>query len=303
MSHTYYTADVFTQTTFQGAQIAVFPAAANFDDEQMSLIARELNLSETVFVSPGEKDDHFKLRIFTPLKEISFAGHPVLATAKALVEDGLITLSGGKASVCFQQKAGDLSVNIDQREGEPLFVQFSLSSDPVIDRYTPRASELAALLSIDESEIDTHTFQTRLVSVDLPYLILPLKSQAAVRKARFDMKAWSQSSAPAMAAQEILVFSNKTDNTDTDFHARLLGPSIGVHEDPPIGSAMPCFTGYLGSHDAIREGTYTFIIDRGTFETRRSVLAIEMDNHADKATALRVGGNVVLVSKNSLLLP
>ena len=303
MSHTYYTADVFTQTTFQGAQIAVFPAAANIDDAQMSLIARELNLSETVFVSPSEKDDHFKLRIFTPLKEISFAGHPVLATAKALVEDGLITLSDGKASVCFQQKAGDLSINIDQREGEPLFVQFSLSSDPVIDRYTPRASELAALLSIDESEIDTHTFQTRLVSVDLPYLILPLKSQAAVRKARFDMKAWSQSSAPAMAAQEILVFSNKTDNTDTDFHARLLGPSIGVHEDPPIGSAMPCFTGYLGSHDAIREGTYTFIIDRGTFETRRSVLAIEMDNHADKATALRVGGNVVLVSKNSLLLP
>ncbi len=301
MSFTYYTADVFTQTVFQGAQIAVFPTAASMSDEQMSLIARELNLSETVFVSPGEQDSYFTLRIFTPLKEISFAGHPVLATAKALVEDGLITLNDGKASVCFQQKAGDLSVNIDQREGEPLFVQFSLSSDPVIDRYTPRASELAALLSIDESDIDTHTFQTRLVSVDLPYLILPLKSQTAVRKARFDIKAWSQSSAPAMAAQEILVFSNRTDNKDTDFHARLLGPSIGVHEDPPIGSAMPCFTGYLGSHDAIREGTYTFIIDRGTTETRRSVLAIEMDNHADKPTALRVGGNVVLVSKNTLL--
>jgi len=303
MSHTYYTADVFTQTLFQGAQIAVFPTAANFDDEQMSLISRELNLSETVFVSPGEQDNNFKLRIFTPLKEISFAGHPVLATAKALVEEGLITLNDGKATACFQQKAGDLSVNIEQREGEPLFVQFSLTSDPVIDRYTPRASELAALLSIDESDIDTHTFQTRLVSIGLPYLILPLASQAAVRKARFDMKAWSQSSAPAMAAQEILVFSNKTDNSDTDFHARLLGPSIGVHEDPPIGSVMPCFTGYLGSHDAIREGTYTFIIDRGTVETRRSVLAIEMDNHADKATTLRVGGNVVLVSKNSLLLP
>jgi len=301
MSFTYYTADVFTETVFQGAQIAVFPAATGMSDEQMSLIARELNLSETVFVSPGAQDNHFKLRIFTPLKEISFAGHPVLATAKALLEDGLITLNDGKASVCFQQKAGDLSVNIEQREGEPLFVQFSLTSDPVIDRYTPRASELAALLSINESDIDTHTFQTRLVSISLPYLILPLVSQAAVRKARFDMNAWSQSSAPAMAAQEILVFSNQTDNDNTDFHARLLGPSIGVHEDPPIGSAMPCFAGYLGCHDAIREGTYTFVIDRGTLETRRSVLSIEMDNHADKATALRVGGNVVLVSKNTLL--
>ena len=301
MSFTYYTADVFTETVFQGAQIAVFPAATGMSDEQMLLIARELNLSESVFVSPGAQDNHFKLRTFSPLKEISFAGHPVLATAKALLEDGLITLADGRASVCFQQKAGDLSVNIEQREGEPLFVQFSLSSNPVVDRYTPRASELAALLSIDESDIDTHTFQTRLVSITQPYLILPLASQAAVCKARFDMKAWSQSSAPAMAAQEILVFSNKTDNDDCDFHARLLGPSIGVHEDPPIGSAMPCFTGYLGSHDAIREGTYTFVIDRGTTETRRSVLSIEMDNHADKATALRVGGNVVLVSKNTLL--
>lgn len=301
MSFTYYTADVFTQTAFQGAQIAVFPAATGMSDEQMPLIARELNLSETVFVSPGKQDNHFKLRIFTPLKEISFAGHPVLATAKALVEDGAITLKDGKATVCFQQKAGDLSVNLEQRDGEALFVQFSLSSDPVVDRFTPRASELAALLSIDESDIDTHVFQTRLVSIDLPYLILPLASQAAVRKARFDMKAWSQSSAPAMAAQEILLFSNKTDNADTDFHARLLGPSIGVHEDPPIGSAMPCFTGYLGSHDAIREGTYTFIIDRGTVATRRSVLAIEMDNHNDRATTLRVGGNVVLVSKSTLL--
>ncbi len=302
MSHIYYTADVFTQTAFQGAQIAVFPHAADISDEQMSLIAREINLSETVFVSPGEQDQHFKLRIFTPLKEISFAGHPVLATARTLVEEGLITLTDNKASVCFQQKAGELSVNIEQDEDSELFVQFSLSSDPVIDRYTPRASELAALLSIDENDIDTHTFQTRLVSINLPYLILPLASQAAVRKARFDMKAWSQSSAPAMAAQEILVFSNKTDNDDTDFHARLLGPSIGIHEDPPIGSAMPCFAGYLGSHDAIREGTYTFIIDRGTVDTRRSVLAIEMDNHVDKATALRVGGKVVLISKNTLLL-
>ena len=303
MSFTYYTADVFTKSVFQGAQIAVFPAAANIDDEQMSLIARELNLSETVFVSPDEQQNHFKLRIFTPLKEISFAGHPVLATAKALVEEGLITFIDNKASLSFSQKSGDLSVNIEQVEGEPLFVQFTLSSNPVIDRYTPRNSELAALLSIDESDIDTHTFQTRLVSIDMPYLILPLASQDAVRKARFDMKAWSQSSAPAMAAQEILVFSNHTNNADTDFHARLLGPSIGIHEDPPIGSAMPCFTGYLAAHDAIREGTYTFIIDRGTVDTRRSVLAIEMDHHVDKATALRVGGNVVLVSKNSLLLP
>ncbi len=303
MNLTYYTADCFTRTIFQGAQIAVFPDAAEICDELMQLIARELNLSETVFVSAGDQANTFSLRIFTPQKEIDFAGHPVLATAKALVEEGLVTLVENKACLCFKQKSGEFTVNIEQHDDKPLFVQFTLSSNPVVDRYTPRTSELAALLSLEERDIDTRTFHTRLVSIDVPYLILPLVSQAAVRKARFDMNAWSQSSAPAMAAQEILVFSNRTDNKDTDFHARLMGPGIGIHEDPPIGSAMPCFTGYLGSHDSIREGTYTFIIDRGSIDTRRSVLAIEMDNHVDKATVLRVGGEVILVGKSTMMLP
>lgn len=302
MTYQYYTADVFTHTVFQGAQIAVFPNAVDIAEATMPLIARELNLSETVFVIPGKQENHFDLRIFTPQKEIDFAGHPILATARALVEDGMIELSKGSASVTFQQKAGAFVININQSVDKPFFVQFTLKSNPIVDRYTPSKSELAALLSIDEKDIDTHTFQTRLVSIDLPYLIIPLASQAAVHKARFNMEAWSQSSAPAMAAQEILVFSNHTDNKETDFHARLLGPSIGVQEDPPIGSAMPCFTGYLGSHDAIREGTYTFVIDRGRPETRRSVLHIEMDKHPDKPTTLRVGGEVVLVSKNTLIL-
>ncbi|RLA40399.1 MAG: PhzF family phenazine biosynthesis protein, partial [Gammaproteobacteria bacterium] len=150
--------------------------------------------------------------------------------------------------------------------------------------------------------IDSRTFHSRLVSVDLPYLIVPLTSQQAVRKARFSLDAWSQSSAPAMAAQEIFIFSGRTSNPDTDFHGRLLGPNIGALEDPPIGSAMPCFAGYLGDHEHIREGTYTFAIDRGTPETRRSLLNIEVDYHTGKPSTIRVGGEVVLVSKNTLIL-
>ncbi|RLA46344.1 MAG: PhzF family phenazine biosynthesis protein, partial [Gammaproteobacteria bacterium] len=277
MQYTYYTADVFTNVVFQGAQIAVLPQANDLSDERMALIAAEINLSETVFVTGSDRAGHFRLRIFTPRGEIDFAGHPILATARALIEAGMIDVSANSQALTFSQNTGDISVDVARPQDKPVFVQFSLRASPVVDRYTPTNAELAQLLSIQEKDIDSRTFHSRLVSVDLPYLIVPLTSQQAVRKARFSLDAWSQSSAPAMAAQEIFIFSGRTSNPDTDFHGRLLGPNIGAHEDPPIGSAMPCFAGYLGDHEHIREGTYTFAIDRGTPETRRSLLNIEVD--------------------------
>lgn len=301
MKYTYYTADVFTDRAFQGAQIAVFPTAGDLSEEQMALMARELNLAQTVFVTHSAihatRPNEFRLRIFTPAGEIDFAGHPMLATARALLEAGQIDLANNSAALVLRQNSGDIAVNLTQSAGKPLFVQFSVPANPVIDRYTPTEAELARLLCINERDIDTHTYRTRLVSISLPYLIVPLASQQAVRKARFSLDAWSQSSAPAMAAQEIFIFSNRTDYQETDFHGRLIGPGIGASEDPPIGSVMPCFAGYLGSHEHMREGTYTFTIDRGTTATRRSVLHIEMDHHSGKPSTLRVGGEVVLVSE------
>lgn len=302
MKHTYYTADVFTDQLFQGAQIAVFPEADSFSDVQMVLIAAELNLSETVFITHSGQSSQFRLRIFSPKGEINFAGHPMLAAARALLEAGKIATTNGDTSLVFQQNIGDISVNISQKPDRPLFVQFSLVANPLIDYYTPTEAELARLLSIEEKDIDRNTFHTRMASIDQPYLIVPLTSQQAVRKARFSLDAWSQSSAPTIAAQEIFIFSSKTDNRDTDFHGRLLGPSISLNDDPPIGSVLPCFAGYLGDHDHIREGTYTFTIDRGTAETRRSVLHIEVDFYVGKPTTLRVGGDVILVSENTLFM-
>lgn len=301
MNAMYYTLDVFTDTPFQGAQIAVFPQADSFEEATLQRIASEINLSETVFISAVD-DSTFALRIFSPTAEIDFAGHPLLAAAHVLAETQQILLEGDYTALTFKQNTQDVTANISVGENGAKFVQFSLQSSPIVDRYTPTGAELAKLLSIDENDIDHDQYHTRLVSGGLPYLVVPVKSQAAVRQARFDLKAWSQSSAPAIAAQEILLFSPKTQSVDSNFHARLLGPSIGVHDDPPIGSAMPAFSGYLASHDHIREGTYSFSIDRGTLETRRSLLHIEMDKHATRPVTLRVGGDSVLMSKNELLI-
>ncbi len=306
-SHPYYIADVFTGTPFQGVPIAVFPHADAIPEAMLPIIARELNLSQTVFILGEEVPDSFHLRAFTPQGESEFVGHPILAAARGLAAAGKIAPGENNQTLTFVGGRGNggttATVNYAARAGKPLFVQFTLRSQAVIDRYTPTDAELAALLSLSPSDIHTHIFHTRLVSTGLPYLMVPLASQAAVRKARFNAEAWSRSSAPAMAAQELFLFSNRTATRDADFHARILGVGVGAKEDPPIGSAMPAFTGYLASHDHIREGTYTFAIDRGTPDTRRSLLHIEMDKRANRPLNLRVGGEVVLVSRGELMLP
>lgn len=300
MSHTYYTLNVFTDTPFQGAQIAVFPEAENIEEALLPKIAQELNLSMTVFIHPADKDA-FKIRAFSPRQEVEFAAPPILAAGHILAETGKVKLEAKHTPIVFQQNDQNITANITKTDDETYPVQFTLQSNPIIDRYTPSKQELAAILSLDEKDIDNSEYKTLLVSCGMPYLIIPVKSQEAVRKARFDAKEWGQSSAPSSAAQEILVFSTKTDSNDTNFHARILGPTIGLHEDPPIASSMPSFTGYLASHEHMRDGTYTFAIDRGTKETRRSLLHIEMDKRKGRALTLRVEGQSVLISKNTLL--
>lgn len=303
MNITYYTLDVFTDTLFQGAQIAVFPEAEQVPDELLGRIAREINLSETAFIYNVEEEENtFKVRIFSPSGEKDFAGHPILAIANVLAETSKISMLSNYTSFTLKQNSQNVTVNISVDDRGKRFVQFTLSSTPIVDRFTPPSHELAKLLSIDENDIDKTNYHTLLVSSGLPYLIVPLKSQATVRSARFDVKAWAESSAPAMAAQEIFVFSAKTDLDDCNFHGRLMGPSISDREDPPLGSAMPTFAGYLASHDHIRVGTYSFAIDRGTLETRRSLLHIEMDKRIGRPVTLRVGGDSVLVSKSELLI-
>lgn len=300
----YYIADVFTKQIFSGAQIAVFPHADNLTDEQMALIASEINLSETVFVSnpTGDKASR-KMRIFSPLAEMDFAGHPIIATAYVLGSCGEFELKEGINPLTFIQNVGEIEVNLSVKEGKPIFVQFSRKVSSIIDRYVPSDNELAEFLSIKATDIDTKKYSTRLVSCGFPYLIVPVWNYETVRKARFNYAAWSKSAAPQTAAMEILVFSPKTPYMDSNFNGRLLGPNIGIHDDPPIGSVIPAFASYLCSFDFTQLGTHTFAIDRGDEKNRRSVLNIEMDHKKQAELNLRIGGEAVMVAEGKMNIP
>lgn len=304
MKYRYYIADVFTDRIFNGAQIAVFPNADGLNAATMAAIAKELNLSETVFVFHRIHTENLRrLRIFSPIREIDFAGHPIIATAHVLAISGDLTLNDDITKVSFEQNVGSIEVNVTSKDGQPDFVQFSRSVSAIIDRFAPTDDELCQFLGLQTSELDHKKYSPRLVSCGFPYLIVPVWQYESVRKARFNYAAWSQSAAPQTAAQEIILFAPKSPNSDADFNVRLLGPNISVQDDPPVGSGMPAFCSYLCSFEHTQKGTHAFAVERGELSTRRSLLQLEMDNKQQEKLTIRIGGQAVIFAEGVIRLP
>lgn len=303
MNYKYYIADVFTTRIFQGAQIAVFPHAKGLDKDTMQHIAKEMNLSETVFVfNPSGKENQRRIRTFSAQKELDFAGHPLIATAWVLAHIKDINITGEHTKITCEQQAGSIDAYVTVEDDQLKLVQFSTEVKATVDRFVPTDQELADFLGLKIEELENKQFNPMLVFSGINYLVVPIRNYASVRKARFNLKSWSSSSAPATLSREILLVTSTPGKDLADFHGRIVGPDIGDTEDPPIGTAMPAFAAYLCQHDQISQGTHTFSVDRGTESTRRSKLNIEMDNKPDDLV-IRVGGPAVLVAEGQLNLP
>jgi len=298
MNYKYYITDVFTNQVFNGAQVAVFPNAEGLTKLQMSLIAGELNLTETVFLSKIEnKENHFVMKIFSPTGEIDTAGHPIIAAAYTLGFCNRLLKMGDHTPVVLHQNVGEIQANVTFTNNKPSFIQYSRTISPIVDYFTPTETELSGILGIDAAYIDNKKYSSRLVSCGTPYLIVPTFYYETLREAKFDFSAWSQSIAPQTAAQEILLVSPKTPNQDSDFAIRLVGPNIAFNEDPPVGTSIPALAAFLCSFDHMQKGTYTFSVQRGDEKTRRSVINLEMDHKGEDTLNLRVGGEAVMVAE------
>ena len=303
MNYKYYISDVFTNQIFGGAQVAVFPVADGLTGQMMAKIAREINLSDTVFLfKQHDSENNWKMRVFSPISEIDRTGHPVIAATYVLASCGELELTEGNTSLVFEQNTSSVTANVASKNGKPGSIQYTRQASPIVDFYAPTDSEIAKILSIPESEVDNKKYSTRLVSCGRPYLIVPVFYYETIRKARFNFAAWTQSSAPQTTAQEILLVSPRTPNKDSDFAVRLLGPNIGVHQDPPVGNTMASLASYLCSFDFMREGTYTYAVERGDEKVRRSVLNLEMDHKGEDTLTFRVGGEAVVATDATMYI-
>ena len=305
MNYKYYTADVFTDQAFHGVPLPVFPDAGGLSEEKMLKIASELGASSTIFLSATDEENFFDIRVFSKEKELPAVIHSVLAASYVLAETKTVNLKQKHTLITLKSSFKDHKQTVKSyvsknEDGSTGIVQQTYDTHAAIDYYTPTTEELAAMLSLNPADIGFDKYRSLIVSCGVPYLIVPIKSYTAIREAKFNEAAWSNSSAPSSLSQEILLFANNTDDNPADFHARLLGPAIAHNEDPPIGGAISAFASHICDHPFIQAGTHVFGIQRGANDARKSMFYVEMDNKQSKDLTIRVAGHAVLMSEATI---
>lgn len=298
--HRFLTADVFTNKPFAGNPLAVFPDASAIPDHELQAIAREFNLSETVFVYPPADPRHTrKLRIFTPAEELRFAGHPTVGTAFVLASLGEIPLAGAETRIVFEEGVGPVPVMIRANGKQPTFTQLSVAKLPEIGPPPPGRTFLAEMLGLDPADILGGMTAPQAVSCGLNFLFVPLRDRDAVRRARIRMDHW-ESTLKSYWAPQVMVFSRDAEQPGADVHARVFVPGLSVPEDPATGSAAAALGGYLAARESAGEGSFKWLVEQGVEMGRPSFLHVEVDKAAGEITAVRVGGESVIVSEGTI---
>ena len=295
MAFQYLLYDVFTDAALTGNQLAVFTDARDVPVTAMQRIARELNLSETTFVLPAERDDtDVRMRIFTPAVELPMAGHPTIGSTFALAKSGLI--ARGRTQFTFGLNVGPTPVEL-QWDGDQVRFVWMSQLRPTFGRVVDRAAVAAALgLTVDDVREELPVQE---VSCGVPYLIVPLTDAAAVARAVPDGAALRRLGEAIGGPLPVYLFAP----TATEYLARMFGPGLGVLEDPATGSAAGPLGCYLVQHAQRHgDGARRIVIHQGASMSRPSVLHVAVDGDAGAITSIKVGGAAVPVGRGELYL-
>lgn len=293
--------DVFTDRVLAGNPLAVVHDCEGLDAEAMQRIAREFNLSETVFVMPPGKTPHAaSIRIFTPHFEMPFAGHPTVGTAVSLAELRGIKRDG-TAILVLEEKIGDMRCVVS-RNGEHAFAEFDLPQLSQRQALAADPDAVGAALGLGPHEIGFENHRVSAWSAGVPYVTVPVRNLAAAGKASLDLSAWREvapdrgNGVPASA----YVYCRETVLHDSAFHARMFTSGAQSYEDPATGSALAAFSGTVLEYDRPPDGAYSAWIEQGMEMGRTSRLRLEIEVEAGMPKAVRIGGHAVKAAEGTL---
>src|SRR3954447_12025282 len=296
MRRRFVTLDVFTQKRFAGNPLAVVLEPDRLDTAAMQAIAREFNLSETVFVFPPADAKHrASLRIFTPGRELPFAGHPTVGTAVLLGR-----LDGGEAGREFvlEEKVGLVPCRVTPAGKDAGGATFDIPRLPEIAGQTPDNAVIAAALSLSAADIGFDGLAVQRWSAGNPFTIVPVDGLEAVGRSRPDMAHFEQAFGGGFAAP--FVVCRQGAEAGHDFHARMFAPGVGVAEDPATGSAAAAFAGYLAAHGGYKDGKHLVRIEQGYEMGRPSLMELTLKIGGGKLTGASIGGGAVVVSEGTI---
>lgn len=299
MLHPFFTLDVFTGAPFTGNPLAVVLGAADLTDRQMQSVAREFNLSETVFVSaPVDPNNAAKIRIFMPSGELPFAGHPTIGTAVLLASLDPANAKGCDYQVRLEEKVGLVPVDVTFRN-DKWTGTLSTPAMPTSAGQPPPADLAASALGLAAGEIGFGGHQPGLFGAGVPYLFIPVRDLAALERTAVVEPAWSQLTAAANT-DGAYIYTAGTDGQD--FRARLYAPASGIPEDPATGSAAAALPGQLNAASPLGNGTHRWRVGQGIEMGRASDIHLETDISGGDFTAVRVGGNAVTISRGMITI-
>jgi len=299
----YQVVDVFTDRPFGGNPLAVFPVADGISEKLMQQIARELNLSETVFVlRPRREGAHRRLRIFTPRVELPFAGHPTIGAAIVLAEGGLVTFAGEQAGFSLEEEVGLIRITVRRRRGHPIFAELSAAQLPEVGPPAPPREDLARLLGISVADLAASPDDPQAMSCGVPFLFVAVRNREVLGRVRLDMAEWSREVARSWAPH-VYVFCRDPELPGSDIRARMFAPALGIPEDPATGGAVAPLAGYLAARAEPQSGTLRWTVEQGFEMGRPSLLQVECQLEGGAIRSVRVGGTAAPLMDGVLRLP
>ena len=280
----FYIVDVFAERKYSGNQLAVFRDAGEIPDSEMQQIAREMNYSETTFIlSEKEKDGGYDVRIFTPQREVPFAGHPTLGTAfviqKEMVKRPIHT-------IILNLKVGQIPVTFNYIDEHPNILWMKQKA-PTFGQ-TFEFEEISRILELKNDDIDQR-FPIQDVTTGLPFIIAPLKSKKALEKAKLSAE-----------DKSVLVFCPETYNQENDLNARVFANSYGIPEDPATGSGNGCLAGYLVKHRYFGKDKINIKVEQGYKIGRPSLLYLKAEDKKSEIE-VNVGGKAIMIARGEFV--
>lgn len=296
MPRRFVTLDVFTTTPFAGNPLAVVLDAEGLDTPAMQQIAREFNLSETVFVfPPADPAARAALRIFTPANELPFAGHPTVGTAVLL---GRLDGAGDRAFV-LEEKVGPVPCRASSTGGKGGRASFDIPRLPTKEADLRDTAGMAASLGLQAGDVGLEHFPAERWSAGNPFSMVPLRGLDAMRRCTVDLSRFDTTFAGSFRAAAF-VFCRETNDAGNTFHARMFAPAFGILEDPATGSAVAAFAGYLAAHAGYPDGDHLVRIEQGYEMGRASLMELTIRIAGGKLTGASIAGHAVVVLEGTL---
>lgn len=301
MTRKFHTFDVFTDTRFAGNPLAIVPDGEGLDTQQMQTITREFNLSETVFILPPDNEAHSaKVRIFTPGRELPFAGHPTVGTAIFLALQKTGNSEGEEdAIIVLEEGVGPVRVGVRLRPGKAPFAELDVPKLPEEAGEAAPSDRLAAALGLAPNDIGFENHVATQYSSGVPFTFVPVRDLDAIGRAAPQIQHWREAFGDHDHPNAFL-YCRQTIHNGAAFHARMFAPTMGIPEDPATGAAAAAFAGVVFRFDALPDGVHSGIIEQGYEMGRASNIFQELEVEAGKLTKVRIGGHAVPVMVGEL---